>query len=115
MNPHEQLGPCRALSEWLGALGYFPGDGWLYVRDDVASISGDTPCWPLVTEGRDFSEEDQDAFERWASSNGYKCFLCEDQLVDIRENLRQQTGSFDMRQLVNAVAHYWSHDSFIRA
>jgi hypothetical protein len=113
MTPDTQLGNPHSLSDWLGRLGQFPGDGWLVIRGDTEVIQGDLLCWPQVFSARDLSDDEYDQMEEWIGQNGYGMFLGEDQLEDIAENLRQQVPAYSPDQLVQAVDYYWRNDAFI--
>ena len=113
MNLNEHLGPALTLRDWLSHFGGFPGDGCLVISSDTKRIAFDTPCRPIITTGRDLSDDEHDALDTALRIAGWRWFLSEDQLEDIVANLALQAAPYSPEQLLAAIQHYWAHDAFI--
>jgi len=113
MNLDEHLGPPLPLRDWLDRLGDFPADGWLTVSANTTRVSLDTICRPIVTNGRDLSDDEDDALEAALDAARLTWFLNEDQLEDIVVNLALQVDHYSPEQLLAAIQYYWAHDAFI--
>ena len=107
------ISDTKPLGYFIDHLAELPRWSWLYVSDDEAEITLDTPCRPVARDSRDMSEEEIQEFEAYCERIGLRSFFNRDQLRDIIENLRQQRSDFTSPELVAAINFYWRCDAFI--
>jgi hypothetical protein len=113
MKLDEHIGAPSTLGEWLGRLGSFPGDGWLLVERGLQVVSAETKCRPVVTGGRELSDDDEDALDALIAHAHLQWFLSQEELQGIMDNLRAQDPTASPESAIAAVQFYWDNDAFI--
>jgi len=103
----------RPLGGFLARLSDLPRHVWLYIPASATNITLDMACLATTFNSRDLSPEEQDEFDSLTVSSGIRCFVCRDQLEEIRANLGLQRPDFSVEEFVTAIDHYWRHDAFI--
>ncbi len=123
-NPFMAPVPLRQL---LHDLDQWPSpDPWPLVPSGTEQVTMDT-LFTLLTFDRceEFNDEEYEAFERWAASQGFESFLNNDLLVDVRDSLGyeieslKEEGDIEIIRrhydaiLIRAINHYSEMDAFV--
>jgi hypothetical protein len=125
--PENPFMPPVSLRQLLANLEQWPSpDPWPFVPSGTQRVTMDTQ-FSLLTFDRceEFDDEEYEAFERWAASQGFESFLNDDQLIDVRDSLGyeiealEESKDLEIAQrhydaiLIRAINHYSEMDAFV--
>jgi hypothetical protein len=119
--------PPISLSELLAQLDDWPSpDPWPFIALDTERVSMTTPITLLSFDRcQEFDDEEYEAFERWALSQGLCSFLNNDLLADVRDSLAHEIEQLEDEAdiaivernydaiLIRAINHYNEMDAFV--
>lgn len=113
MSPPDGLGSAKPLGYFVDHLDELPASGWLYICADTIEIKLATECYLVEVDSRKVSEGEMVAFETVWKAAGFMSFLCDGQVREIVDNLKEQRAAHTRVELERAIDFYWRHDAFI--
>jgi hypothetical protein len=125
--PEHPFMPPIPFRELLAQLDAWPSpDPWPFVGAETTVMTMETPVVLLIFDRCEaFDDDEHEAFERCAASQGLYSFLNVDQLVDVRESLASEIERLEDEAdiaivhrnyddiLIRAINHYNEMDAFI--
>jgi hypothetical protein len=125
--PEHPFMPPIPFRELLAQLDAWPSpDPWPFVAAETTVLAMDTPVVLLTFDRCEaFDDDEYEAFERYAASQGLYSFLNDDQLVDVRDSLAGEIEQLEDEAeiaivhrnyddiLIRAINHYSEMDAFV--